>query len=113
MEEIRQKFESLPVEGSQGLFVTEETKEAILNHFNTVFKNNRGYNIIKKLRKDGVAEGPLVNLSPNERSKFKHALLTSTPPERIFAQHRSFYRDNRKRFKFNNVKMLCTTKCTY
>lgn len=89
-----------------------DIQPAIINHFDNIFKKkNVGYQLIKNFHLNGIAEGPLANLNEEEQTKMNRAALTSAAPERVFSVHKAFYRDNRRNFKFENVKMFVTCKC--
>lgn len=84
----------------------------IVNHFDDIFrKKNEGYKLMKNFTLNNVSEGPIAKLNEDEKMTMKNAPMTSTAPERIFSMHKGFYRDNRRRFKFENVKKFVTCKC--
>lgn len=86
-------------------------RPAIIEHFDDIFNQNKGYLEIKDYLVNGIARGAIAQLSEEQKIKLDNADLTSIAPERIFSMHKAFYRDNRRRFKFSNVKMFITSKC--
>ncbi|PNF39209.1 hypothetical protein B7P43_G01301 [Cryptotermes secundus] len=92
-----------------------EISDRIKTKIESVLHRNAGYSTLCKIA--DILSGKLATfeddteLSPNDLTFFKYAPVTSCDVERSFSKYKTILSDNRRSFKFENLKMHVVINC--
>lgn len=86
---------------------------AIIAKYDYVFQKNRSYQDFKNFvfGKPVRKESSFNSLNNIERKYILNTPITSTEIERSFSKYKCIYRSNRRRFLFENLKMVVISNC--
>ena len=88
----------------------------ILNKFNTIIKNNTGYQVLKKISTIFAGDFEDVDVSEIETaivSKLNYAQITSVDVERSFSIFKHMFTDKRHNFLLENFEKYLVGDCFY
>ncbi|XP_025198504.1 uncharacterized protein LOC112603549 [Melanaphis sacchari] len=110
VQDIQKSFETLS--GSSG--------KSVQNKFNQVQEKNRGLSALVKISQVLTGEETFRNLDGlpedlncNDLTFFKYAPLTSVDVERSFSAYKTLLSNNRRSFKFENIRKHLIIQCNF